>query len=129
VFLVTSRELLRVAGEVVLQVEPLPIGGDAVDLFELRARSRMPDFALTPARRAEVVEIARLLDGLPLAIELAAARIGLLTVEQLLARMRDRFTALASSRTGGSRQSTLRAAIDWSWNLLPPWEQAALAEC
>jgi predicted ATPase/Tfp pilus assembly protein PilF len=128
-FVVTSREVLRLAGETVLRVEPLAIAGDAVELFTLRARSRVAGFALTPAGRTQVVEIARLLDGLPLAIELAAARIGYLALEQLLARMQDRFSALASSRSGGTRKSTLRGAIDWSWNLLLPCEQAALAAC
>jgi predicted ATPase len=70
-----------------------------------------------------------LLDGLPLAIELAAARIRVLSPAQLLERLADRFALLAGARGAADRQATLRGAIDWSWNLLLPWEQAALAQC
>ena len=71
----------------------------------------------------------RLLDGLPLAIELAAARVRVLSPAQLVERLRDRFALLAGARGAAARQATLRAAIDWSWELLTPWEQAALAQC
>src|SRR6185295_3222409 len=87
------------------------------------------DFAVGAANRAAITEVVRLLDGLPLAIELAAARAGLLSPAQLVERMRDRFRILAGSRGAGARQATLKAAIDWSWDLLAPWEQAALAQC
>ncbi|MCC7100728.1 MAG: tetratricopeptide repeat protein [Rubrivivax sp.] len=69
-----------------------------------------------------------LIDGLPLAVELAAARVQVLTPTQLLARLQDRFRLLADPRAASPRQGTLRAAIDWSWSLLAPWEQAALAQ-
>ena len=128
-FLVTSRERLRLAGEDVLPLEPLPIEADGVDLFALRARAQRPDFALTPTNRAVVQRIVALLDGLPLAIELAAARIRVLSPAQLVERLTDRFALLAGARGAADRQATLRGAIDWSWNLLLPWEQAALAQC
>jgi predicted ATPase/class 3 adenylate cyclase/Tfp pilus assembly protein PilF len=129
VFAVTSRERLHLAGEEVHQVEPLPLENDAIELFALRARARRPDFRLDGASRDSVAEVVRLLDGLPLAIELAAARVGVLSPAQLAARMRDRFRLLAGARGTSARQATLRAAIDWSWQLLTPWEQEALAQC
>jgi len=128
-FLVTSRERLRVAGEDVLALEPLPIDAEGVELFALRARTQRPDFAVTPANRALVRRIVALLDGLPLAIELAAARIRVMSPARLLERLSDRFALLAGARSAADRQATLRNAIDWSWNLLLPWEQAALAQC
>jgi len=128
-FLVTSRERLHLSGEVVLAIDPLPLDGDAVALFVVRARAHRADFALGDTNRAAVTEVVRLLDGLPLAIELAAARVRLLSPAQLVDRMRDRFKLLAGGRAATTRQSTLRAAIDWSWDLLPPHEQAALAQC
>jgi predicted ATPase/tetratricopeptide (TPR) repeat protein/class 3 adenylate cyclase len=128
-FVVTSRERLHVHGEEVLPVEPMPIGADAIELFATRARAQRPDFAVTAANRADVAEVVRMLDGLPLAIELAAARIRLMSPSQLVARMRDRFTILAGARGVAARQATLRAAIDWSWDLLAPWEQDAFAQC
>lgn len=128
-FVVTSRERLHLAGEEVLPLEPLPIASDAVDLFVARARAQRPDFALVDANRAAVAEVVRLLDGLPLAIELAAARSRVLSPAQLVEKMRDRFRILAGVRGMTARQGTLEAAIDWSWNLLAPWEQAAVAQC
>jgi predicted ATPase/class 3 adenylate cyclase/Tfp pilus assembly protein PilF len=128
-FLVTSRERLRLAGENVLSLEPLSIDADGVELFALRARTQRPDFALTPTNRAVVQRIVALLDGLPLAIELAAARIRVLSLAQLVERLTDRFALLAGARSAADRQATLKNAIDWSWNLLLPWEQAALAQC
>ena len=128
-FIVTSRERLHVRGEEVFPVEPLPVAADAIELFAMRARAQRPDFAVTDANRTDVAEVVRMLDGLPLAIELAAARIRLLSPSQLVARMRDRFTILAGARGVAARQATLRAAIDWSWELLSPWEQGAFAQC
>ena len=128
-FLVTSRERLHLAGEDVLPLEPLPLDSEGVELFTLRARAQRPDFALTPTNRAAVQRIVALLDGLPLAIELAAARIRVLSPAQLVERLTDRFALLAGARGAADRQATLRGAIDWSWNLLLPWEQAALAQC
>ena len=127
-FMVTSRERLNLPGEVVQLVEPLPLDGPAIELFVARARAVRHDFALDDAQRSVVVQIVRLLDGLPLAIELAAARIVMLSPSQLLLRLRDRFKLL-SGRRGASRQATLRAAIDWSWELLRAWEQTALEQC
>jgi predicted ATPase/class 3 adenylate cyclase/Tfp pilus assembly protein PilF len=128
-FVVTSRERLHLGGEAIFSVEPLPLTKDAVDLFVARARSQKPDFVLGESNRAAVAEVVRLLDGLPLAIELAAARVRLLSPAQIVERMRDRFGLLAGARGAAAHQATLRAAIDWSWDLLTPWEQAAFAQC
>ena len=128
-FVVTSRERLHLPGEEVFPVEPLPLDGDAIELFVARARARRSDFVLSAANRSAVAEVVRLLDGLPLAIELAAARVGVLSPAQLVLRMKDRFHLLAGARGAAARQATLKAAIDWSWDLLTPWEQAALAQC
>jgi predicted ATPase/uncharacterized protein HemY len=128
-FVVTSRERLHLSGEEIFAVEPLSVEHDAIELFATRARAQRPDFALSDANRPAVAEVVRLLDGLPLAIELAAARVRLLSPAQLVERMRDRFSLLAGARGAAARQATLRAAIDWSWDLLTPWEQAALGQC
>jgi len=127
-FMITSRERLNVAGEVVQPVEPLPLDGPAIELFVVRARAQRPGFVLDAAQRAAVAEVTSLLDGLPLAIELAAARIAVLSPAQLLLRLRDRF-ALLAGRGGTGRQATLRTAIDWSWQLLSAWEQSAFEQC
>jgi len=127
-FMITSRERLNVAGEVVQPVEPLPLNGPAIELFVVRAQAQRPGFVLDDAQRAAVVEVTSLLDGLPLAIELAAARIAVLSPAQLVLRLRDRF-ALLAGRGGTGRQATLRAAIDWSWQLLSAWEQSAFEQC
>jgi predicted ATPase/class 3 adenylate cyclase/Tfp pilus assembly protein PilF len=128
-FIVTSRERLRVRGENVFALEPLETTHDAMALFEARAREHRPEFAVDESNRAVVAEIVRLLDGLPLAIELAAARVLVLSPAQIVERMHDRFTLLAGARGVAARQATLKAAIDWSWTLLTEWEQAALAQC
>ena len=128
-FVVTSRERLHLPGEEVFPVEPLPLDGDAVELFAARARAQRGDFVVSDTNRAAVAEVVRLLDGLPLAIELAAARVGVLSPAQLVLRMKDRFRLLAGAHGAAARQATLKAAIDWSWDLLTPWEQAALAQC
>ena len=100
---------------------------EAVRLFVERARLVTPDFALTPENAPSVAEVCRRLDGLPLAIELAAARVRLLRVEQIVARLNDRFRLLTGgSRTTLPRQQTLRAALDWSHDLLSPPEQTLL---
>ncbi len=127
-FMVTSRERLHVVGEIVQAVEPLPLDGPAIDLFIARARGVRHDFAPDAAQRRTIAEIVQLLDGLPLAIELAAARISVLAPAQLFERLRDRFKLL-SGRRGVNRQATLRTAIDWSWQLLTAWEQTALEQC
>ena len=128
-FVVTARERLHLPGEELFPIEPLSLEHDAIDLFVTRARAQRTDFALTEANRAVVAEVVRVLDGLPLAIELAAARIQVLSPIQLVERLKDRFRLLAGARGAAARQATLRAAIDWSWDLLTPWEQAALAQC
>jgi predicted ATPase/class 3 adenylate cyclase/Tfp pilus assembly protein PilF len=128
-FLVTSRERLHLAGADVLARAPLAPDAEGVELFALRARAQRPDFALTEANRGAVQRMVGLLDGLPLAIELAAARIGVMSPAQLLERLADRFRLLAGSHGEANRHATLRGAIDWSWNLLAPWEQSALAQC
>jgi len=128
-FVVTSRERLQLPGEDVYPLEPLPLDKDAIDLFAARARSQRPDFTVDDSNRDAVAEVVRLLDGLPLAIELAAARVSVLSPAQLVVRMRDRFQLLAGVGGSAGRQATLRTAIDWSWHLLAPWEQAALSQC
>ena len=126
---VTSRERLHVAGEEVFALEPMDLASDAMALFEARARAQQPRFDIDDSNRAMVAQIVRLLDGLPLAVELAAARVRVLSLAQIVERMKDRFALLAGARGAAARQATLRAAIDWSWQLLDPWEQAALAQC
>jgi predicted ATPase len=128
VFAVTSRERLHLRGEDIFPVEPLPLENDALELFAARARAQRPEFAVSDANRDSIRQVVRLLDGLPLAIELAAARARLLSPAQLVHRLRDRFQLLGGARHS-DRQATMRAAIDWSWNLLVPWEQSALATC
>jgi predicted ATPase/DNA-binding NarL/FixJ family response regulator len=131
--LATSREPLRVAGETVWQVPPLAVGSadgsasEAVRLFAERAAATAPGFALTPANADAVAAICRSLDGIPLAIELAAARVRALSVEQIRMRVADRFGLLTTGdRAAAPRQQTLRAAIDWSHDLLTKREQALL---
>ncbi|WP_409240284.1 AfsR/SARP family transcriptional regulator [Streptomyces sp. PA5.6] len=125
--LATSREPLGVPGEAVRPVEPLP-PDPAHRLFTERAVAVRPGF--DPAADADAVaEICRRLDGLPLAIELAAARLRLLTPRQIADRLDDRFRLLTSgSRTVLPRQQTLRAVVDWSWELLDEAERAVLRE-
>ncbi|WP_063041438.1 BTAD domain-containing putative transcriptional regulator [Nocardia pseudovaccinii] len=122
--LATSRESLAVDGEHIHQIHPLPWPDDAaaaesspaVRLFVERARAVRPDFALDAGTALAVVEICRRLDGLPLAIELAAARLRALSVGQIAAKLDDRFTLLGrGSRTAQARHRTLRAVIEWSW--------------
>ncbi|WP_067832548.1 LuxR C-terminal-related transcriptional regulator [Actinomadura kijaniata] len=120
--LATSREPLRVTGETVWRVPPLE-PADAVRLFVDRARAVRPDFTATGA----VSEVSRALDGVPLALELAAARVRVLSVEQIAQRLGDRFRLLsAADRNAPPRQRTLRAAIDWSHELLGPAERVLL---
>ncbi|MFF8808679.1 AfsR/SARP family transcriptional regulator [Streptomyces omiyaensis] len=127
--LATSREPLGVPGETVRPVEPLP-PAPAHRLFTERARAVRPAFDEEYAHDADadaVAEICRRLDGLPLAIELAAARLRLLTPRQIADRLDDRFRLLTSgARTLLPRQQTLRAVVDWSWDLLDPVERTLL---
>ncbi|MER7795466.1 BTAD domain-containing putative transcriptional regulator [Streptomyces sp. NPDC097640] len=126
--LATSREPLGVPGETVRPVEPLR-PAPAHQLFAERAAATLPGFdpARDPDTQAAVAEICRRLDGLPLAIELAAARLRLLTPRQIADRLDDRFRLLTSgSRTLLPRQQTLRAVVDWSWELLDERERTVL---
>ncbi|WP_217546166.1 BTAD domain-containing putative transcriptional regulator [Streptomyces sp. GbtcB6] len=126
--LATSREPLGVPGESVRPVEPLA-PEQAHRLFEERAATVRPGTAAVPSDAAAVDEICRRLDGLPLAIELAAARLRLLTPRQIADRLDDRFRLLtAGSRTVLPRQQTLRAVVDWSWDLLDERERTMLRE-
>ena len=116
--LATSREALRVTGEAVWPVPPLD-EGDAVELFIQRATSADPAFVVDDAARSIIRDICDRLDGLPLAIELAAARTRAFTVAQIAERLDDRFRLLTGgSRTAMARQQTLRAVVDWSYDLL-----------
>ncbi|SMD24679.1 Predicted ATPase [Kibdelosporangium aridum] len=139
--LATSREVLRVPGEQVLPVGPLPVSehngtrpADAgsrdavVALFAERAVAVMPTFAVGSENKEHVAGICRRLDGIPLAIELAAARLRVLSADQILARLDDRFALLtAGPRTVSARHQTLQATIDWSFRLCTPAEQALWA--
>ena len=137
VSLVTSRTVLRVSGEHELCVPPLPVPPAnvrnpldyaSVQLFVARARAVAPGFELTGRNAQAVAEICRRLDGLPLAIELAAARIRLLPPGALLARLDDRMGVLTSGpRDLPERQRTLRNTLDWSFGLLTAGEQALFA--
>ena len=124
VILATSREALGVAGETAWLVPPLA-GVEAAQLFVERAKSSCPSFA--PTNAAAIDEICRRLDGIPLAIELAAARVRVLTPEQIASRLDDAFRLLtAGSRTALPRHRTLRATMEWSYALLAAREQALL---
>jgi predicted ATPase len=141
VIMVTSRAVLRLRGERELPVPPLavpPAGAGrraeslqqypSVRLFCERARATAPDFKLTSGNAPAVAEICRRLDGLPLAIELAAARIRVLPPRALLARLDDRLSVLTEGpRDLPERQRTLRNTLDWSYGLLSPAEQALFA--
>ena len=124
--LATSREALGVASETAWLVPPLA-NPEAMQLFVERARATLPSFALTSANSAAVREICRRLDGIPLAIELAAARVRVLSPEQIARRLDDAFRLLTSgSRTALARHRTLRATMDWSYGLLGEREQVLL---
>ena len=136
----TSQEPLRIPQESVRQVTPLAVPPpdaprdaaelarfEAVQLFADRAAAARPGFAITERNAMAVAAICRALDGVPLAIELAAARVSVLSAEQIAARLGDRFTLLGpGDRTAPPRQRTLRATIEWSHDLLSPAEQTLL---
>ncbi len=128
-FIVTSREALHLRGEQVVALGPLSFETDGIELFATRARAQRPDFAMTESNRSAVAEVVRLVDGLPLGIELAAARVRVLSPKQLGERMRNRFAVLRKASRSEGRQATLKATIDWSWDLLTPGERTALAQC
>jgi predicted ATPase/DNA-binding CsgD family transcriptional regulator len=124
----TSREPLGVDGEVTWAVPPLS-DRDAVELFSDRARQAWPEFRLRDADTKTVLDICRRLEGLPLAIELAAARSRALDPAQIAAGLKDRFALLPSGpRTAPQRQSTLAASFDWSYQLLSDPERALLRQ-
>ena len=129
--LATSREPLDVRGEQALLISPLEVpdsdeaaaGSDAVALFADRAEAMMPGFTLTAANQQPVVQLCRRLDGIPLALELAAVRLRAMSIEQIVARLDDRFLLLGTTRSSEDRHQTLRAAIDWSHELCTAQEQ------
>ncbi|MDT5367704.1 MAG: hypothetical protein QOC62_2135 [Mycobacterium sp.] len=117
--LATSREAIGVAGEVSWRVPSLSLAGEAIELFTDRARHARPDFTPTDDNSAAVGEICARLDGVPLAIELAAARVRALSPAEILDSLHDRFRLLTGgARTAVRRQQTLRASVDWSHALL-----------
>ena len=138
--LATSREALGIAGEVLLEVPPLELpepaekpdvsavtGSSAVRLFTARASAASPEFTVDEDNAATITAICARLDGIPLALELAAARVRVLGPAELLSRLDDRFALLTTGhRDAPARQRTLRAAIDWSWRLLSQAEQTVL---
>ncbi|MFI6315507.1 protein kinase [Nocardia fusca] len=140
--IVTSREPLNIAGEAVLWVSPLgapdpdrepSLQGlprfDAVTLFAERAAAAVPGFELDEDNKAAVVKICAKLDGLPLAIELAAARMRTMSPEQILDRLRDRYALLTSAlQTAPARQRSLELSVDWSYELCSATEQRLWAQ-
>jgi predicted ATPase/class 3 adenylate cyclase len=117
--LATSREPLGVTGEVSWRVPSLSLTDEAIELFADRARLAQTDFTITDDNAAAVAEICRRLDGMPLAIELAAARVRALSPAQIVDGLHDRFRLLTGgARTAARRQQTLRASVDWSHALL-----------
>jgi len=134
----TAREPIRVRGEQVYPLQPLSLPGrdasveatrhsEAVQLLVERIRRQLPDFELTAARAPAVAEVCIHLDGLPLALELAAARARSVSIEQINARLADRFRLLTGgARTALTRQQTLRATLDWSYDLLAEGERIVL---
>jgi predicted ATPase len=141
-FVVTSRVVLRIRGERVVEVGTLPVpdrsvpatyerasASPAVALFVDRARAARPDFALTARNAADVADICRRLDGLPLAIELAAAKVRTLTPENIAARLERRLPLLTgAARDAPGRHRTMTSAIDWSVDLLPQAQRTMLAD-
>lgn len=110
-----------------LRPAPAIAEAESVQLFVERARAALPEFALTEANALAIAQVCRRLDGIALAIELAASRVKLLKVEQIAARLDDAFRFLTGgSRTALPRQQTLRATVDWSYNLLSDAERALL---
>jgi predicted ATPase/class 3 adenylate cyclase/DNA-binding CsgD family transcriptional regulator len=117
--LATSREPLGLPGELSWRVPSLPLANEAIELFADRARRARPDFVVAEDNRALVEEICLRLDGMPLAIELAAARVRALSLPQIVGSLHDRFRLLTGgARTAVRRQQTLRASVDWSHALL-----------
>ncbi|MBO0803345.1 MAG: LuxR family transcriptional regulator [Nocardiopsaceae bacterium] len=134
--LATSREPLSVPDEDVILIAPLEVAtdpgaageSDAVALFIDRAQAAMEGFQLTPENTGHVTDLCLRLDGIPLALELAAVRLRSMPVEEILARLDDRFRILGTTRTTTGRHRTLRSAVDWSYELCTPREQRLWAE-
>src|SRR5215212_8305251 len=122
VILATSREPLGIAGEQTWLVPPL-VPSEAAQLFAERARAVAPSFAIQDANREAVEEICARLDGIPLSIELAAARVKVLSVQQIAERLADAFGLLSSGSRTVPRHRTIRETIDWSFRLLSESEQ------
>jgi len=127
----TSREPLGVTGEVVWRVPPMTIGdngdGDAVALFAERARAQRANFRVNDSNHDAVASICRRLDGIPLAIELAAARVRSMSLKDIASGLDDRFRLLAGgSRTALARQRTLEASVQWSYELTEPLDRTVL---
>ncbi|MFF9197825.1 ATP-binding protein [Streptomyces sp. NPDC014779] len=131
VFLLTSRQPVAVPGECVLPILPMPSPdadsseqeSDALALFVARAKAALPSFGLHDDNRAEVIALCRRLDGIPLAIELAAVRLRTMPLEQILGRLDDRFKLLSGVRTAQARHHALRTTIEWSHDLCSAPEQ------
>lgn len=118
-FLTTSREPIGVDGEVTWRVPSLALADEAIELFTDRARRASPAFRITEDNAAAVAEICRRLDGMPLAIELAAAQVRALSLDEILGGLHDRFRLLTGgARRAVRRQQTLHASVDWSHTLL-----------
>ncbi|WP_231964375.1 MULTISPECIES: LuxR C-terminal-related transcriptional regulator [unclassified Mycobacterium] len=125
--LATSREPIGVPGEATWRVPSLSLGDEAIELFTDRARLAQTGFAVTDDNIASIAEICQRLDGMPLAIELAAARVRALSVGEILDSLHDRFRLLTGgARTAVRRQQTLRASVDWSHALLTETERILL---
>jgi predicted ATPase/class 3 adenylate cyclase/DNA-binding CsgD family transcriptional regulator len=125
--LTTTREPIGVAGELTWRVPSLSLSDEAIELFADRARRARPDFNVSDENADLVADICRRLDGMPLAIELAAARVRALTLSQILDSLHDRFRLLTGgARTAVRRQQTLRASVDWSHALLTDPERVLL---
>lgn len=125
-FVVTTRAVLGIVGEETFAIPPL-IAEDAVELFLKRAKAARQAYESSGEDLAAIAQLVKVLDYLPLAIELAAARVRVMSPRALLARMHDRFEVLLSHAGRRDRQATLRAAFDWSWELLSEPEKGALA--
>lgn len=138
-WLATSREPLRLSAERICPVPPLSLPGsqggvgeesEAVQLFVECMRRRLPDLALDADQRRLVGEVVCRLEGLPLAIELAAARAAQLGIRTVLDALDRPLEMLATGpRDAAARHRTMRATVAWSWDLLAPWERSALAQC
>src|SRR6185312_9274918 len=122
--LATSREPINIPGEVTFLVPSLSLADEAIELFADRARRVRPDFTVADANTSAVTEICSRLDGMPLAIELAAARVRALSLDEIVGSLHDRFRLLTGgARTAVRRQQTLRASVDWSHALLTESER------